>query len=44
MIEDKRKTNSGLEADYLALVRNAVYGIYVTSVEDRFLTVNPALV
>ncbi len=31
-------------ASHLSLVRNAAYGIYVTSVEDRFITVNPALV
>jgi PAS domain S-box-containing protein len=33
-----------LEADHAALVRHAAYGIYVTGVEDRFITVNPALV
>jgi PAS domain S-box-containing protein len=32
------------QSDHHALVRNAAYGIYVTSVEDRFITVNPALV
>jgi len=32
------------QADHRALVKNAAYGIYVTSVDDRFITVNPALV
>ncbi len=34
---------ASLEADHRALVRNAVYGIYATSVKDRFLTANLAL-
>src|SRR5262249_40358754 len=32
------------EARYRSLVQSAVYGIYLSSIDDRFMDVNPALV
>jgi two-component system, cell cycle sensor histidine kinase and response regulator CckA len=45
-IERKRKEEAlrESEARYRSLVQSAVYGIYRSSVDDRFLEVNPALV
>jgi len=45
-IDRKRKEEAlrESEARYRSLVQSAVYGIYRSSVDDRFLDVNPALV
>lgn len=45
-IDRKRKEEAlrESEARYRSLVQSAVYGIYRSSIEDRFLEVNPALV